>query len=67
MAQHEFLLGFKDLADRLGPAIVGAPVTDEFNVGAGPTSGAGATLQVTSTGLMVYASGGAPGFVAFRQ
>lgn len=66
MTDHSFELGFKDLADALGGDVVGEPVTDEFPIGDGPDSGTGATLQVTTQGVMVYASGAGARFLASR-
>lgn len=40
----EFQFGFKELAERLGAAVVGEPLTEEFGV----------TFQVTTRGLMIY-------------
>jgi hypothetical protein len=56
-AMAGFNEGFYDLAQRLGEDVVGEAVTDEFAAGE-------ATMQVTSKGLMVYAQGGAPLFLA---
>lgn len=64
MADHSFELGFKDVADALGAGVVGTPVTDEFPIGDGPDSGTGATLQVTTQGVMIYASGAGARFLA---
>lgn len=43
----EFQFGFKDLADQLGEAVVGKPITDEVNTGE-------MTYQLTTTGKMEY-------------
>lgn len=64
MAEHSYQFGFAEVADALGAAVVGEPVTDEFPIGAGPDSGAGGTLQITTRGVMVYASGAGPRFLA---
>ncbi len=49
----EFILGFKDLADQLGPDVVGEPVEDEQYFPDGSHS-----LQMTTKGLMVYSKTG---------
>jgi hypothetical protein len=58
MGEHTFEAGFADLAATLDDP--GVPVTDEEQWGS-------ATVQVTTTGLMVWAPGMQPGFLAFER
>lgn len=59
----EFVFGFKDLAERLGPEVVGEPVEDETYFPDGSHS-----LQVTTTGMMVYSKeGNKAGFLPFDE
>jgi hypothetical protein len=58
MPDHEFTGGFAQLAEHLDDP--GVPVTDEEQWGS-------ATVQVTTTGLMVWASGMQPGFLVFTR
>jgi hypothetical protein len=67
MPEHSFQYGFADLAEALGADVVGEPTTDEFPLGDGAESGQGATMQVTTRGAMLYASGGPPVFLAGEQ
>jgi hypothetical protein len=49
MSDFQFVLGFKTLADMLGPDVIGEPLEDEhFNPECGDT------LQLTTKGLMVW-------------
>jgi len=53
----EFVAGFKDLANKLGSAVVGAPVEDQWQLDATHA------VQTTENGLMWYVSGGQPLFL----
>lgn len=44
-----FNFGFKDIADALGPDVVGSPITDEQ-----PFNPAELTVQYTNRGVMLY-------------
>jgi hypothetical protein len=59
VAEHEFQLGFAQKADelRVNGGDPGTPLTDEEQWGS-------ATVQVTTTGLMIYVPGGPPNFLA---
>lgn len=59
----EFQLGFKDLADKLGSDKVGKPITDEFNFGIDDFGNDVGRAQITSKGLMIWASGMEPIFL----
>jgi hypothetical protein len=53
----EFHFGFKDLADKLGPTVVGEPVSDETYLSED------VSIQFTTTGMMMYTkSGNTPHF-----
>lgn len=54
----EFILGFKELADKLGEEVVGKPVTDEFNLGWYDDDNVVGRAQITTKGLMVWAPDG---------
>lgn len=58
----EYVLGFRDLADRLGRDVVGEPQVDERTL-KNPDGGSVITVQMTTRGLMVYMEGGQPMFI----
>jgi len=60
MPQHEFVLGFKKLADKLGTAVVGEPTMPQKTI---PLGGFGYTFQLTTKGQMVYTEGAQPLFL----
>ncbi len=63
MMAHEFIFGFKDLAERLSPDVVGDPVEDEGYFPDGSHS-----LQVTTKGVMIYSKeGNQSGFIPFYK
>ncbi len=53
----EYKLGFKTLADQLGPDVVGDPLDDETYFDAKHS------FQTTTNGLMWYVVGGQPFFL----
>ena len=58
---YEFVLGFKDLANRLGKDVVGTPVESEHY---GPDGTTG--IQTTTKGVMWYSKvGNQAGFIPF--
>jgi hypothetical protein len=58
----EYVLGFRDLAERLGPAVVGEPLEDEAHVTPW------LAVQFTSRGIMLYsARANRAGFLAFSE
>ena len=57
----EFVLGFRDLADRLGPEVVGEPEADERSLHDVDGSVVLA-VQPTTNGVMIYVPGGSPAF-----
>lgn len=58
----EFVLGFKDIADRLGKDVIGEPEVDERTL-KNPDGSNVLTVQKTTKGLMVYMDGGQPIFL----
>lgn len=62
----QYVLGFKDLAERLGASVVGEPEMDEASIVIEvdmvdrPTKVY--TFQTTTTGRMEYVTGGQPKF-----